>query len=78
MSTALIYTLILSAVSALIIGLGRFVRPLARICGIVCLVWLAAALPLMFFLNLNSQHVLLFYLISSALGLIFHFGGRPA
>lgn len=71
-------TLILSAVSAVILGLGRFVRPLTRICGVAGLVWLAAALPVMFFLNLDSQHVLLFYLISAAVGLIFHFGGKPA
>lgn len=71
-------TLILAAVSAVLVGLGRFVRPLARICGIACLVWLAAALPVMLFLDLDSQHVLLFYLISAAAGLILHFGGKPA
>ena len=78
MSSALAYTLILSAVSAVLVGLGRFVRPLTRICGVLCLVWLAAALPVMFFLNLDSQHVLLFYLLSAAMGLIIHFGGKPA
>ena len=78
MSGALTTTLVLFAVSALILGLGRFVRPLGRVCGILGLVWMAAALPLMFFLNLDSQHVLLFYLLSAAIGLIFHMGGRPA
>lgn len=76
--SAITITLILSAVSAVILGLGRFVRPLTRICGAAGIVWLAAALPVMLFLNLDSRHVLLFYLISAAVGLIFHFGGKPA
>ena len=78
MSSALVTTFILAAVSAVILGLGRFVRPLGRICGVAGLVWLAAALPVMFFLNLDAQHVLLFYLLSAAVGLIFHLGGKPA
>ena len=78
MSTALTTTLILSAVSGVLLGLGSFVRPLTRVCGILCLVWLAAALPIMFFMNLSAQYVLLFYLLSAVLGLIFSFGGKPA
>ena len=78
MSSALATTLILSAISAVILALGRFVRPLSRVCGLAGLVWLAAALPVMFFLNLDAEHVLLFYLISAAIGLILHFGGKPA
>ena len=78
MSSARVTTFSLAAVAAVILGLGRFVRPLGRICGVVGLVWLAAALPVMFFLNLDSQHVLLFYLLSAAVGLVFHMGGRPA
>ena len=70
--------LIMSGVSLVILALGRFVRPLTRICGAACLVWLAAALPILFFTDVDSQHVLLFYLISAALGLIIHFGGKPA
>ena len=77
MSGALTTTLILFAVSAAILGLGRFVRPLGRVCGVLGLVWLAAALPVMFFLNLDARHVLLFYLLSAAIGLIFHIGGKP-
>jgi len=70
--------LIMSGVSLVVFALGRFVRPLARICGVLGLVWLAAALPILFFTDVDSQHVLLFYLISAALGLIMHFGGKPA
>lgn len=77
MSTALAATLILSAVSAVLLGLGRFVRPLGRILSAIGLVWLAAALPVMFFLDLEARYVLLFYLISAAVGLIVHFGGKP-
>lgn len=75
--SAFVTTLILSAVSGLLTGLGCFVRPLGRVCAVLCLVWLAAALPVMFFLNLASEYVLMFYLISGALGLIFLYGGRP-
>lgn len=78
MSTALLTTLILAAVSGLLTGLGCFVRPLCRVCGVLLIVWLAAALPVMFFLNLAAPYVLLFYLISAVLGLIFHLGGKPA
>ena len=78
MSIALTNTLILSAVSVVLFGLGRFVRPLTRVCGVLGLVWLAAALPLMLFLDVDARNVLLFYLISAAAGLIVHFGGRPA
>ncbi len=70
--------LILTAVSAVILALGRFIRPLTRLCGVIGLVWLAAVLPLMLVLDVDSQHVLLFYLLSSAIGLIIHFGGKPA
>ena len=78
MSTALATTLILSAVSAALMGLGCLVRPLKRVCGVLCLLWLAAALPLLFFLDIPSQLVLLFYLISAAAGLLFNMGGRRA
>ncbi len=76
MST-LITTLLLSAVSAILMALGCFVRRLARVCGILTLVWLAAALPILFFLNIGSEFVLLFYLISAVCGLMCNFGGRP-
>lgn len=75
--SALTITLILSAVSAVLMALGCFVRPLGRICGVLCFVWLAAALPLMYFLNVGWAYVLLFYLISAAVSLIFQYGGKP-
>lgn len=71
-------TLILSAVSALLLALGRFVRPLGRVCGVLSLVWIAAALPVLYFLNIGWEYVLLFYLVSGTLGLIFLYGGKPA
>lgn len=70
-------TLILSAVSGLLIVLGRFVKPLGRVCGVLCVLWLAAALPVFFFLNIGWEYVMLFCLISSAFGLIFLYGGKP-
>ena len=74
-----IYTLlILCAVSTVLTALGCFVPGLGKICAGLCLLWLAAALPLLFFLNLSARHVLLFYLISGALGMIFLFGGKKA
>ena len=78
MSHSFLLTLLLAAVSGVLTALGCFVRPLGQVCAVLCLVWLALALPVMFFLNLASEYVLLFYLISSALGLIFLLGGRPA
>lgn len=68
---------ILSAVSGLLLGLGC-VRPLRKVCGVLLLLWLAAALPILFFRNIPSMQVLLFYLISAVLGLIFNIGGRRA
>ena len=69
-------TLILSAVSGLLMGLGCLVRRLERLCGVVTLVWLAAAVPIMYFLSLPSENVLLFFLISAVLSLVFQFGGK--
>ena len=74
-----IYTLlILCAVSAVLLALGCFVPGLGKVCGVLCVFWLAAALPLLFFLELSARHALLFYLISGALGLIFLHGGKKA
>ena len=70
--------LILCAVSAALLALGCFVPKLGKVCAVACVIWLAAALPLMFFLELNARYVLLFYMISAALGLIFLFGGKKA
>ena len=77
MSTPLLTTLILSAVSGVLQALGWFVRPLRRLMAALLLVWIAAALPILFFLNVPAQDVLLFCILSAALGLIFSFGGRP-
>ncbi len=72
-----IYTLlILCAVSAVLLALGCFAPRTGKLFSALCIVWLAAALPLLFFLNLTARYVLLFYLISGALGLIFLYGGK--
>lgn len=74
MST-LTVTLIMSAVSGLLLGLGC-IRPLRKVCGALCFVWLIAALPILFFSNVPSMQVLLFYLLSALVGLIANFGGK--
>ena len=74
----LITTLILSCVSGVLLALGYFVRPLRRAAEVLILLWMAAALPILFFANIPSQDVLLFYLLSAVLGLIFSFGGKKA
>lgn len=74
----LLTTLILSAVSGLLMALSRYVRFLGRVCGVLSFLWLAAAIPVLFFLHIGWEFVLLFYLISGTLGLIFLYGGKPA
>jgi hypothetical protein len=71
------YTLVFSAVSAALMALGCFVKPLGRVCGVLVLLWLAAVLPLLFFLNVSWQYVMLFYLISAAVCLVLNYGGKP-
>ncbi len=76
MSTLTI-TLIMSAVSGLLLGLGC-IRPLRTVCGVLCYVWLIAALPILYFANVPSMQVLLFYLLSALIGLAVNFGGKRA
>jgi hypothetical protein len=73
----ILYTLVFSAVSAVLMALGCFVKPLGRVCGVLGLLWLAAVLPLMFFLDVGWQYVTLFYLISAAVCLLINYGGKP-
>ena len=70
-------TLIMAAVSGVLMGLGVFIRPLRRFFGVLTLLWMAAALPILFFRNIPSQNVLLFYTLSAVLCMICHFGGKP-
>ena len=72
----LILTLLLSCVSGALAALGTFVRPARKPAAVLLLLWLAAALPLMFFRNLPAENVLLFYTLSAALGLLCSIGGR--
>ncbi len=74
----LLTTLILIAVSAVLMALSRFIRVLGQVCGVLSILWLAAALPVMFFLDIAWEYVLLFYLASATLGLIFIYGGKSA
>ena len=73
----LLITAILCAVSGLLMALARYAPRLGRIGSAACLLWLAVALPVLFFLNLGWEYVLLFYLASGTLGLIFLYGGKP-
>ena len=76
MTSALTTTLLLSAVSGVLLAAGYFLRPLRKLAGILLLVWIAAALPILFFMNVPIRNVLLFCLLSAVLGLIFSFGGK--
>lgn len=69
--------LILCAVSAALLAGATFLPPLfAKICAVLMLLWLAAALPLLYFSMLGEQYVLLFYLVSGAIGLLLRLGGE--
>lgn len=68
--------LALCGVSVLLLALAAFVRPLAKPFSVLSLLWMGAALPVLFFLTYAWRYVLLFYLISGAFGLLFLFGGR--
>lgn len=68
-------TLIMSACSCLLLGLS-LIRPLRTVCGVLCYLWLIAALPILFFSNIPSMQVLLFYLLSALAGLIVNIGGK--
>lgn len=70
--------LIMSGVSLILFLAGRLIRPITKAVGLLCLFWLAATLPILFFLDVDPRHVLLFYLLSAAIGLISHYGGRKA
>lgn len=68
--------LILCAVSAALMSGATFLpRPFANVCAVLMLLWLAAALPLLYFTMLGEQYVLLFYLVSGAVGLLLWLGG---
>ncbi len=69
--------LILCGVSAALLAAASFLpRPWALAGAVLLLVWLAAALPVMYFCMLGEKYVLLFYLISGACGLLFRLGGE--
>ena len=78
MSTELITTLILAGISAVLQALGYFVPSLRKAAGVVLLVWMAAALPILYFRCIPADGVLLFYILSALFGLIFSFGGKKA
>ena len=70
------YTLlILCAISGVLLALAVFAPP-GRLWSALSLLWLAGALPALFFLGMDWRHVLLFYLISGGLGLLFLMGGK--
>ena len=67
---------LLCAPSVILLGLGTWVKTYNRIWRAACLIWLAAALPVMFFMGLEEEELLLFYLVSAAAGLLFRTGGE--
>ncbi len=73
----LVFTLILSCVSGVLQALGVFCRPLRRTAAVLTLLWLVAALPILYFRDIPAPSVLLFYLLSAVFGLICHSGGKP-
>ena len=78
MSSDLITTLILTGISAVLQALGCFVPLLRKAAGVLLVVWLAAALPVLYFRGVSAEGVLLFYILSALCGLIFSFGGKKA
>ena len=70
--------LILCAVSALLLAGGRFLPQLEKLCAALTVVWLAAAIPIMFFTEVDMRHMLLFCLLTAAVGLILQVGGKKA
>lgn len=68
--------LVLCGVSVVLLALSSFVRPLARAGSVLTLLWLGAALPVLFFLNYAWPYVVLFYLVSATAGMLFLFGGK--
>lgn len=68
--------LILCGVSVVLLAAVSYLpRPWALVGDALLLVWLAAALPILYFTMLGEKYVLLFYLVSGAFGLIFRLGG---
>jgi hypothetical protein len=78
MSIELTTILIMAGVSAVLQAMGYFVPSLRKAAGVLLLVWMAAALPILFFRNIPAEGVLLFYILSALCGLIFSFGGKKA
>lgn len=76
MASELITTLILAGISAVLQALGYFVPFLRKAAGVLLLVWMAAALPVLYFRGLSAESVLLFYILSALFGLVFSFGGK--
>lgn len=66
---------IFCAISIVLMALGSFFHR-QRLSYILCVLWLAAALPVMLLTGLTGRFVLLFYLISGGAGLAMHMGGK--
>ncbi len=71
-----ILLIILCGISAALLAQCYFSRWWSNLGTYVCLVWLAAALPIMYFSDMDRELILLFYLISGAIGLIYQAGGK--
>ena len=67
--SSIVIVIICAAVSAGLTAIGTFVPGLQRIGGIVGFLWLAAALPILYFNNVSWQYVLVFYLLAAVINM---------
>lgn len=68
--------LILCAVSGGLLALSYFSPWGSKLGSWLLLVWLLLSLPVMYFTGLDRELILLFYMISGAIGLIIQAGGE--
>ena len=67
--------IILCAVSGGLLALSYYSRWWSNLGSYILLFWLAASLPIMYFTALDRKLILLFYMISAAIGLAIQAGG---
>ncbi len=67
---------LLCAVSAALLALSYFSRWWSNLGSYLLLIWMALSLPIMYFADLDRELILLFYMISAAVGLGIQAGGE--
>ncbi len=68
--------ILLCAVSGALLALSYFSRWWSNLGSYLLLIWMALALPIMYFIDLDRDFILLFYMISAAFGLGIQAGGE--